>query len=129
MPTARQEVAVAELNGQVFVIGGFGPGAEAVATVEVYDPATDRWETRAPLPAATHHAAAAVVGGRLYVAGGYGGGRGSWAPPRTAYEYHAERKSLAARPPPRVARRGPPVNAPRRQPHRARRGREQALER
>ena len=32
MPTARQEVAVAELNGRVFVIGGFGPGAEAVAT-------------------------------------------------------------------------------------------------
>ncbi len=25
MPTARQEVAVAELNGRVFVIGGFGP--------------------------------------------------------------------------------------------------------
>src|SRR5207245_1992495 len=83
MPTARQEVAVAELNGRVFVIGGFGSGGEAVPTVEVYDPASDRWETRSPLPAATHHAAAAGVGGRLYVGGGYPGGRTRAAPLRT----------------------------------------------
>ena len=44
MPTARQEVAVAAYGGRVFVIGGFGPGSEAVATVEVYDPASDRGE-------------------------------------------------------------------------------------
>src|SRR6266436_3320026 len=55
MPTARQEVAVAVLDGRVFVIGGLGEASEPVATVEVYDPAADRWETRAPLPAATHH--------------------------------------------------------------------------
>ena len=61
MPTARQEVAVAEVNGRIFVIGGFGSDSEAVATVEVYDPASDRWETRTPLPAPTHHAAAAVT--------------------------------------------------------------------
>ncbi|MGH7346251.1 MAG: kelch repeat-containing protein, partial [Candidatus Rokuibacteriota bacterium] len=83
MPTPRQEVAVAELNGRVFVIGGFGPGSEAVATVEVYDPASDRWETRTPLPAPTHHAAAAVIDGRLFVVGGYSGGRVSWSPLRT----------------------------------------------
>jgi len=106
MPTARQEVAVAELNGRVFVIGGFGPGAEAVADVEVYDPATARWETRAPLPAATHHAAAAVVGGRLYVAGGHGGGRVSWTPLRTVYEYDETRNSWATRAPLRLARGG-----------------------
>jgi N-acetylneuraminic acid mutarotase len=106
MPSARQEVAVAELNGRVFVIGGFGPGGEPVATVESYDPATDRWETRAPLPAATHHAAAAVVGGRLYVAGGYGGGRVSWTPLRTVYEYDEARNSWATRAPLRQARGG-----------------------
>ena len=48
MPTARQEVAVAALGNQIVVIGGFGANAEAVATVEVYDVATDRWEARAP---------------------------------------------------------------------------------
>ena len=50
MPTARQEVAVAALGNHIVVVGGFGPGADAVATVEVYDVAADRWETRAPYP-------------------------------------------------------------------------------
>src|SRR2546428_12456830 len=81
MPTARQEVAAAALEGRIFVIGGFGANAEAVATVEVYDPVTDRWEGRMPLPAPTHHPAAAVAGGRpLLAGGGFGGGRAA-APP------------------------------------------------
>ena len=106
MPTARQEVAVAELNGRVFVIGGFGAGSEAVPTVEVYDPATDRWEMRAPLPAPTHHAAAAVIDGRLFVVGGYSGGRLSWTPLRTVYEYDETRNSWSTRAPLRLARGG-----------------------
>ena len=106
MPTARQEVAVAELNGRVFVIGGFGPDNEAVATVEVYDPASDRWETRTPLPAPTHHAAAAVIEGRLFVIGGYSGGRLSWTPLRTVYEYDEARSSWSTRAPLRQARGG-----------------------
>jgi N-acetylneuraminic acid mutarotase len=106
MPTARQEVAVAELNGRVFVIGGFGEDDDPVATVEVYDPAADRWETRTPLPAPTHHAAAAVIGGRLFVVGGYSGGRVSWTPLRTVYEYDEARSSWATRAPLRQARGG-----------------------
>src|SRR2546425_13018847 len=62
MPTARQEVAVAELNGRVFVIGGFRSGGGAGPPVEGDDPARDRWETRSPPPAPTHPAAAARVG-------------------------------------------------------------------
>ena len=104
MPTARQEVAVAELNGRVFVIGGFGADSEVVATVEVYDPASNGWQTRTPLPAPTHHAAAAVVDGRLFVVGGYGGGRVSGTPLRTVYEYDEARSSWATRAPLRQAR-------------------------
>src|SRR2546422_11161880 len=81
MPTARQEVAAAALEGRIFVIGGFGANAEAVATVEGYDPVTDRWEVRMPLPAPTHHLAAAVAGGRLFVAGGDSGGVRRAPPP------------------------------------------------
>src|SRR2546425_7410798 len=88
MPTARQEVAAAALEGRIFVIGGFGANAEAVATVEVYDPVTDRWEVRMPLPAPTHHLAAAVVGGRLFVAGG-DSGAGPPAPPAAGYDDQA----------------------------------------
>lgn len=106
MPTARQEVAVAVLNGRVFVVGGFGDGGGPVATVEVYDPATDRWETKAPLPAPTHHAAAAAVDGRLFLVGGYSGGRVSWTPLRTVYEYDEARNSWATRAPLKYARGG-----------------------
>src|SRR5262249_61315710 len=84
MPSARQEVAVAELKGLVFVIGGFKSGGEPVDTVEVYDPANDRWGTSTPLPAPTHHAAAAVVERRLFVAGRYGARRLGRARARTA---------------------------------------------
>src|SRR5262249_7114002 len=112
MPTARQEVAVAQLNGRVFVVGGFGPDNDPVATVEVYDPAVDRWETRGALPAPTHHAAAAVVAGRLFVVGGFSGGRVSWTPLRTVYEYDDARSSWATPAPLRQARGGRPGGAP-----------------
>ena len=47
LPAPRQEVAVAAFGDRVWVIGGFGDGAEPVATVETYDPALNIWETRA----------------------------------------------------------------------------------
>jgi len=50
LPTARQEVAVAALGERIFVVGGFGAGAAADATVEAYDVATDRWQARASYP-------------------------------------------------------------------------------
>src|SRR2546425_4912911 len=116
MPTARQEVAAAALEGRIFVIGGFGANAEAVATVEVYDPVTDRWEVRMPLPAPTHHLAAAVTGGRLFVAGG-DSGRVRWTPPATVYEYDAARDSRAMRAPLTTPRGAlAPLAPPRRPP-------------
>lgn len=97
MPTARQEVAVAALGGRVYVIGGFGPGAEPSDLVEMYDPATNRWAARAKFPVALHHAAAAVVGDRLFVVGGYGGGRVRWTPLATLYEYDPMRDAWTPR--------------------------------
>jgi N-acetylneuraminic acid mutarotase len=74
MLEARQEVAVAELDGRMYVIGGFF-AAEILfgiaATVEVYDPETEEWSFVAPLPVGLHHTAAASVGGLLYVIGGW----------------------------------------------------------
>ncbi len=66
---ARQEVAVAELNGKIYLIGGFAN--EVLSSVEVYDPATNLWAFTAPLPEPLHHSAAAGVNGALYVIGGY----------------------------------------------------------
>ena len=99
LPTARQEVAVAALANRIYVVGGFGPGAEPVATVEVYDPATDQWETRASYPRPIHHAAAAVVSGRLFVVGGYTGGRMAWPRVPSLYEYEPARDAWVPRAP------------------------------
>ena len=70
MPTARQELAVAVLDGKVFVIGGYDTSGASTAVVEVYDPASDTWRAAAPLPLATNHNAAAVVDGVLLAFGG-----------------------------------------------------------
>ena len=77
-PTARTEVAVAALDGLIYVVGGFErPGSwkirqSSVSTkVEVYDPATNRWSAKPDLPVGLHHAGAAVLDGALYVAGGF----------------------------------------------------------
>jgi N-acetylneuraminic acid mutarotase len=71
MQDPRQEVAVAALGDKIYVVGGFHAGGDTASTVEVYDPATDRWEMAAPLPIAVNHAMAAVVDGTLYVMGGH----------------------------------------------------------
>lgn len=65
----RQETAVVAAAGRIWLIGGFIPGGTVVADNEAYDPQTDKWTTRAPLPRALHHCNAAVVNEQIYVAG------------------------------------------------------------
>src|SRR2546427_12198694 len=67
----RTEVAVAAVRGKVYVVGGFQPGLPFITpAVEEYDPVTDTWHERAPLPSGLHHAGIGVVNDRLYVIGG-----------------------------------------------------------
>ena len=70
MPTPRSEVAVAALDGRIYVVGGFEADGSPSARVEVYDPATNAWSEAAPLPEPRHHTAAVAMGG-LYVIGGF----------------------------------------------------------
>lgn len=70
MPSLRQELSTASLNGKVFAIAGFDANGMSTDTVEVYDPETDAWTSAAPLPIATNHNVAAVAGGKLYAFGG-----------------------------------------------------------
>lgn len=69
MPTVRGALAVAEVGGRLYAIGGFD-GRANVAAVEVYDPMRNKWETRAPLPTPRDHLAVAVVDGAIYAIGG-----------------------------------------------------------
>jgi uncharacterized protein (TIGR03437 family) len=70
LPTARQEVSTAVLDGKVYVIAGFNSAGGNTNNVDVYDPQTNTWAAAAFLPIATNHNAAAVVQGRLYAFGG-----------------------------------------------------------
>ncbi len=76
MDEARAETGVAALGGQVYVAGGTvqrGEGAPEYASTLVtsYDPRSDRWRQRAPLPRPLTHVALAALDGRLYAFGGF----------------------------------------------------------
>lgn len=64
------EIAVAELNGKIYVLGGYPSSLVYVDTVQVYEARTDRWTYGVPLPRPMHHTMATAVGGILYVIGG-----------------------------------------------------------
>jgi len=83
LPTKRGSPNAAVVNGKIYVIGGAGlhPGSKEAAvhparphrsldTNEVYDPATNTWESRQTMPTARNHAAVGVVNNKIYVIGG-----------------------------------------------------------
>jgi N-acetylneuraminic acid mutarotase len=78
MPIASHHLGVTELNGKIYVIGGFikpakGPTAwEPIDNVWEYDPAGDSWKPLAPLPKKRGAPVAAVHGGKIYAIGGAG---------------------------------------------------------
>jgi N-acetylneuraminic acid mutarotase len=80
MPSARTEVAVAEVGGKIYVVGGFGGERE----LEIYDSVADRWSRGASIPRALHHAAAVGLNDKLYVIGGFVEG---WTPTDDVHEY------------------------------------------
>ncbi len=93
MPTARSELAVAELDGRIYVAGGIGQWGTSDA-FEAYDTAKGVWTRLAPLPKATHHPAMAALNGRVYLSGGYADIlfrrvlRGMWAYDPDANSWH-----------------------------------------
>jgi N-acetylneuraminic acid mutarotase len=75
MPTARNHLLVAAVNGKIYAIGGrlgaaFIGLASDTDVVEEYDPAIDLWQIKARMPTARSALAGGVHGGRIYVAGG-----------------------------------------------------------
>src|SRR5262245_30364106 len=83
MPTKRGSPVAATVGGKIYVVGGSSTHPESsepavhparphrsVATVEEYDPATNSWRARSPMPTARNHAAIGVVNNKIYVLGG-----------------------------------------------------------
>jgi len=75
MPTARHHIGLAAAsNGKLYAVGGStsgNSGVTALRTVEEYNPATNTWATRAPMPTGRYGLAlAAASNGKLYAVGG-----------------------------------------------------------
>lgn len=71
-PAALGESGAVVLNGKLYVVGGlsyFGGESNSDGAVDVFDPATDRWESAAPLPLGDYRVATAVVNGVIYAYG------------------------------------------------------------
>ncbi len=87
MPTPRGALAWAAVDGRIHTVGGTVADKDAlhdhehttdspdasVGTHEVYHPAEDRWERRAPMPTARNHHIAQAVDGRVVVTAGRAG--------------------------------------------------------
>src|SRR5207249_11131247 len=67
LPEPRGGVAVALLNGKIYVLGGSARGRDDQQLVEEYDPSTDRWRERAPMPRGLRHAGAVGRNATIYV--------------------------------------------------------------
>jgi N-acetylneuraminic acid mutarotase len=79
LPVATNHVAGVTLGGLVYAIGGQQNQDSAAiqrAEVQVYDPATNQWTARAPLPLARSHITSStfVRNGKILVLGGLGPG-------------------------------------------------------
>jgi N-acetylneuraminic acid mutarotase len=73
MPTPRAGFGIAVYLGRIYVIGGgYGvyPNRTVTGVNEVYDPATDTWETKSLMPTKRSGMCATVVDGKIYVLGG-----------------------------------------------------------
>ena len=95
MPTARGFMASAVMDGLIYVTGGFRTvgreGTEFLASVEVFDPKTNTWSAKPPIPAFGAAHVSGTLGGKLFVVGGN--------PYDLAYAYDVVNNSWATVPP------------------------------
>lgn len=68
-PTARHENAFVAVDGRLYLLGG-----RDQRPLDIFDPATGRWQQGAAPPLEIHHFQAVAHEGRLYVLGAFTGG-------------------------------------------------------
>src|SRR5215510_13662239 len=91
MPSVRQEVGVAAVEGRVYVVGGLNAAGVGQTTLDIFDTKTNQWQTGPPLPLSLHHPNVAAVGTKVYVAGGYAGATGF--PSGATFELDVDRRA------------------------------------
>ena len=76
MPTARSDFGIAVYQDRIYVIGGTTGYGDAVGehlvtnVTEVYDPATNSWETKTSMPTPRENLEANIVNDKIYLIGG-----------------------------------------------------------
>jgi len=75
MPVKRCAARAEEVGGKMYVIGGMEPfengdGTRVTGRNDMYDPATNAWTPRSPMPTSRNHAFSGVVNGKIYIIGG-----------------------------------------------------------
>ena len=75
MPVKRCSAVADEVGGKIYLIGGLEPmenglGTRVSGRNEMYDPATNTWTPRSPMPTTRNHAMSGAVNGKIYVLGG-----------------------------------------------------------
>jgi hypothetical protein len=66
----NSELPLAELNGKLYLLGGYPSSRITVRTVQIYDIATNTWQLGPQLPQLNNHGMAASVNGKIYLIGG-----------------------------------------------------------
>lgn len=102
-PVPRFETASAEVEGKLYLFGGFGGGGGV--RCDVLDPSDGSWTALADLPSAVTHLNAAVDGRTVWFAGGFAGPRPSLAV-ADVWRYDVDRDTFSAGPPLPAARAG-----------------------
>jgi N-acetylneuraminic acid mutarotase len=76
MPTARNHLGAAVVNGKIHAVGGRVGGNFTMTEHEVYDVATNAWTSAPPVPTGRSGIAVVELAGKIYVFGGEVGGAG-----------------------------------------------------
>lgn len=71
MPTARDYLGAAALNGKIYAIGGQDADGKNSGKNEVYDPANNSWKTLADMPTPRYLLKVEAVNEKLYAFGGF----------------------------------------------------------
>lgn len=70
-PIARGAATAQPIADKIYVTGGGTDENGAQTETYQYDPATDQWTAKAPLPTQREHLASCAVGGKMLVVGGW----------------------------------------------------------
>lgn len=69
----RLESQSAKVNGKLYVFAGFLANLKITGATEEYDPSTNLWSTKAPMPVPVTHMGTVVDGDDIWIIGGFTG--------------------------------------------------------